>query len=619
MKEANEARLLGMGGVRAIFRLRGSGGGGLDSQVSEFVDSAEGEPEEVGTVQAAITAKSEITRVSSPAGNIADTTAAWIKTEESSGAETAGVGLVAFARPVGSGSRVGWIRSTNFQAASPTWSATTLYSDQGAAKWPAPENLCEIYPGMYECDGTGNGWNSFQSGSQAIGRYSGKPKALWTGLDNVAAIVSLCGETTAGDDDVCIATSIDGGASFTRTQVLSVRAEDGLTSTGLRIDPDSLHASLAFSPLVSSGIAGDVGLPIYVTWRNFDPANSNTSWWFTRVIVGVSGTVAETSPPRPISVVPAGTTLNPTIRNRVNIFGTLVDGFERIYIAWSEHPSFSNVSCSGTTAPDPAESVTWFISQSTDYGESWDCFTGLDEAGCFVGSSGSKTTIATDLTWQNCVGPNRTPPTSTTIFRSVNDSRPAVAVGNAALDNSGLGDLTNQYWFIALGKTTGTQQRIQVYRGGGFGLLGGGSDTYNHFLPMALSPLETGLIDSWAPAVEVFQRPGVAEGRGVFAWRNGFSGASPNLAIRALDWRVGLTTSTTTIGSVFNVSAKTPFENTIGSDIGLAHHQQCSNSGIEWCPSGLSFAWPNMPFFLSWPDGRSTGSNGDVTATGLVL
>ena len=81
---------------------------------------------------------------------------------------------------------------------------------------------------------------------------------------------------------------------------------------------------------------------------------------------------------------------------------------------------------------------------------------------------------------------------------------------------------------------------------------------------------------------------------------------------------MGLTTTATTIGTVLNLWAKTPFENIVGSDIGLAHYQQCANPAIEFCPSG-TFLWPNMPFFLSWPDGRSTGTNGDITATGLVL
>ncbi len=569
---------------------------------------AEGEEriEQVGAAPAAIsTSHNGATLLNSPSANLQNATAAWLKAEESvGGSQTPGTGLIAFTRTVGSGTRVGWARSTNWSVTSGvTWTVAQSDSTDPLVRWPAPDNVCEIYSGLDECGGSGGTWAT-------LGTFGGQPEALWTGLDNVGAVVSTCG--TQGDEDVCITTTIDGAASFTHSLILSVNDQDGF-ATGGAIDPASVHASLAWSPHRSSGIAGDVGLPIYVAWRNFNGPDGGGLWWFTRVVVGVSGTVAETTPPRQLDVV-GNSSLDVTSRNRVHIFGTSLENQERMYIAFSEHPS-STVTCQGSTAPDPSESVSWYVSESDDLGAAWNCFTGL-EGSCFPSSANGKTLLTSDSTWQNCVGPTRTAAGGgSTVFRTINDSRPAVAVNVAANGNEGIGDYPNQHFYFAVGKTLSSKQRIHVYRAGGLTLLG--SDSATSFQLMTTSPDESGLVDSFAPAMTAMQRLGAENSRGAFVWRNGFA---TTFGIRGQDWRDKIATSATVLSLVFNVTTtNSAFENVMGPRVGIATFQGCANDSIEGCPGGTIGLWPNLPFFAAWPDGRSTGTNYDVMMRGFKL
>ncbi len=599
-------------------------GGGTDSEdnvVAEAANDSDFEQEELGqAAQEVFLSKTEVTLANSPSKNLLSSTAAFIKAQNGSSgnSEVAGNALIAFARAETSGTRVGWVRNSGWTVTTPLWS-TPLMSDSSNAsiRWPRPDNACDSYTALTDCGGPGpNSWAT-------AGKFGGEPIALSTGLDGVAAIVSTCGTLNTVDEDVCITTSRDGGGSFRRSLILSIPSEQ-LEDTAGAVDPESVHASTAFMPQTSSGIAGQVSLPIYVTWRNFDTlSGGGGDWWFTRVLVGVDGTIAESSPPRRLNVIADGET--PSTPNKVTIFGTSVLGLERIYVAFSEHADTSLVTCNGPAggaAPDPTDTVNYFVSQSNDLGQSFGCFSALDDTTCFNGDAPGtpKTLIATEPAWQRCVGPDRlTSPTSTIKTRTINSSRIAVGVANAAINNEPKGDGPNQFWFFALGRTFSGKQRIQVYRAGGFSGLGVLSDTATSFRGVTTSPDVSGLIDSWSPTMTVMQKSGADQGRGALIWRNGLTGGGNNLTVRGLDWR-NQASASSTIVNLFDVSAARPFENKLGTHMGLATYQGCSgNLGILFCPNSVLFNWPTIPFFATWSDGGSAGTNYDIRTRGFDL
>ncbi len=294
-------------------------------------------------------------------------------------------------------------------------------------------------------------------------------------------------------------------------------------------------------------------------------------------------------------------------------------------MAFSEHADTSLVTCNGPAggaAPDPTDTVSYYVSQSNDLGQSFGCFSALDDTACFNGDAAGtpKTLIATEPAWQRCVGPDRlTSSTSTIRTRTINSSRIAVGVANAAVNNEPKGDGANQFWFFALGRTFSGKQRIQVYRAGGFSGVGVLSDTATSFRGVTTSLDETMLIDSWSPTMTIMQKIGADQGRGALTWRNGLTGGGNNLTVRGLDWR-NQAAASSTIVNLFNVSlAASPFENKLGTRMGLATYQGCNGSGIQFCPSSTQFTWPAIPFFATWSDGRSAGTNYDIRTRGFDL
>ncbi len=282
----------------------GGGSEKEDTVVASAANDSDFEQEELGeAAQEVSLSKTEVTLANSPSKNLLSSTAAFIKAQNGADGtnEVMGSALIAFARAETSGTRVGWVRNSGWTIANPTWNPPLMSdSSNSSVRWPRPDNACDSYTFLTDCGGPGpNSWAT-------AGKYGGEPIALSTGLDGVAAIVSTCGTLSTVDEDVCITTSRDGGGNFTQSLILSVPSEQ-LEDTAGAVDPESVHASTAFMPQTSSGIAGQVSLPIYVTWRNFDTlSGGGGDWWFTRVLVGVDGTIAESSPPRRLNMIADG-------------------------------------------------------------------------------------------------------------------------------------------------------------------------------------------------------------------------------------------------------------------------------------------------------------------------
>jgi hypothetical protein len=107
------------------------------------------------------------------------------------------------------------------------------------------------------------------------------------------------------------------------------------------------------------------------------------------------------------------------------------------------------------------------VSESRNYGDTWECFQGSSSPGCFNNTTGSKTRIDSDSTYQDCVGPTRTipvgQPNAGRRTRSVNDSRPAVGIHAAAETIWADALVTDQHWYFALGKSVSGKQRIHLW------------------------------------------------------------------------------------------------------------------------------------------------------------
>jgi len=623
-------------------------GGGLNqreqpgnSDVAPFAEDED--EEETGSIaQELVTAINGTNLTTSePATNLNFVSSAWIKRIDSSnGASgTQGEQLVAFSTS-GSTPRVRTSFSGSYTATTPTWSTVTR-SEGPTGKWPTPANVCEVYGGG-ECGGSPT-W-------PASGHYDTAIQALWTGLDGVAAVVTTCGLGTGSlnqNVDICLGVSVNGGASFTRTQILSVNAADG-TSTGGRIDPPTATATLAWFGERTNGLAGEVALPIYVSWRNDDGLGVR-KWWFTRVLVGSSGTVAETTIPRELAPVPnvSGDLFS---RNRATVFGYRVSGLERIAVAFSDHVAEgATVNCNTSAPPsvDPKDSVTWKVSQSEDMGLTWGCFegtTGTDilnspNPACFANSSSGATTIATDPSWDLCAGLSRSPVTApNSTIRTVNDSRPNVAMNVNSESNSKEYEI-DKTWFFALNHNMlapDGKLHAHVYRGGGSPVQSPLADsTFTEIKRVAWSNVQTAQTDSWQQSITVHSGGFLASRppkviMSYMAAFNADGGTPAGMKVRSLVFtnpivatvplatleEVELTPATTAMGT-----RPMPFQADISGFTAVSVFQGCTDFAIDNCPGSQSgFLYPAIPFVAAWPDSNASAKVvNDVFARGFGL
>jgi hypothetical protein len=555
------------------------------------------ESEPVGQAQLAFsTAGNEVLAGTSAVNGVAPS-AAWIRRPNNPG-QSPGNGLIAYTQ----GGRAWWSRSTNWSANSPTWVATSSASTNTQLRWPGPDNLCEVYANASECGGTGSTWAQ-------VGRYNFAAKAVATGLDDVAAIVATGGY--GGDHrDVLIVTSVNAGQSFRRSLLLSIPSASA-NDTGFSVDPESVHASVAQVGENNTPRAGAVAQPIYVTWRATDSLNTS-SWWFTRVVVGASGTVAEVMRPRRLSFVPAvpGT--------HVSIFGYRIDGRERIGVAWSERGNGASTECD--TDPSATTSLTWYASQTDTFGDAWDCFDGAfhlypgplpDFIGC--DATQRRTQITSEAQWKRCVGPG------VDGRRARNTDRPEVAMNMPAFALDGAQETEPaKGWYFAATKrstTSGSGMRVCLY-GTGY-VTNGALELFKElYCSPDTDPQGGGAVtDAWAPALAVMQGSGtipfVSSGDehliGI-VHRAGFSNGTRTMATTA---RSQSNTYTERRLSIDGPGVPNAWESDAGLQLGLAAYQPCE-LGIAGCSTTTSFPYPNIPFLAAWPDTRAVSPNGNM-------
>jgi hypothetical protein len=570
----------------------------------QFGGTAESGDEEVGEAILPLAALGAPTNVNTAGPtNTKSPTVAWIREKNSGGGtQNPGFGLIAFTRDDSVGERLAWSRSANWHTSSPTWT-TRLSNDASlGVRWPAPDNLCEFFSGAFECDGTGDGWNKNQAGFVQKGRYTRAVQALGTGLDEVAAIVAT-GGYNADNEEVLIGTSINGGQLFTHSLILSVNDASGADSGGA-IDPDSVHASVAALGEVTTPRAGQVGLPIYVTWRG--TVGGTSRWWWTRVVVGASGTVAQTMKPRRLDFIPAFVT------NHASIFGYRKSGVEHIGVAWSERTD----SAIPTTCPSSASvGVSWYASQSMDFGDNWSCFRGNYNPGGtdppFVNCSAAKkrTTIATETTWKPCVGPNNSG------RQSANNDRPEIGMNMPADKTDDFKeDETKKYWtFVVNHRGSGTGMRVCSYRTGG-SLPVFTNPEHDRLLKTACSadndPSGVAVEHAWGQSISVMNS---AVDKPLTTILIKESTTSVPAGIRMIALELDGNTGTTFVETRVTT---TPFtvEGGPGLTTGVATAQRC-DPGIAGCVPFLLFTYPQLPAFGAWPDASDTATTQNNVVT----
>ena len=546
--------------------------------------------------------------------NTKSPSSAWIRLPNSGGGVTqvAGNGLVAFTRDENgtlNGEVAGWAVSTNWTALTPVWNAHR--SADAATRWPAPDNLCEIYPGAFECSGTGDGWNKAQSGFKANGRYAHVANAIYSGLDGMASIVTTGGFGGTAKD-VLIVTSLDGGLTFTHSQILTVDAIGGADSGGT-VDPDSVYASVGSFGEETTNRAGQLSQPIYVIWQNTDGLGAH-SWWFTRVVLGVSGNVAETAKPRPIAAIPAVSTTH------ASIFGyrmsrTFSDGdqsgAEHVGVAWSvRDDSAAPITCPSNTTTR----ATWYAADTSDFGSTWGCFTGAWGGTNFKDCSGGKTQIAVDTTWRPCVGPKDASGTGNRQYR--NHDRPEVAMNTPAVAGAAVEEAEDKKtWFFAINRSNlgNGGMRVCLLETWAGGLVPGIPGTFtdlNSLTPInctsQTAPNSAVVEDQWAQSLAVMGGRGSAAQLNVLhLWNTLTSPAGVRADV--VQWSSG---SSTLTESLLTDDAPTgpnivpfTFEKDAGLNTGLSVYQQC-DPGVTNCPSGSSFSYPHLPILAAWPDTR---------------
>lgn len=524
---------------------------------------------------------------------------AWIRTPTTGFTQDPGAGLIAFSRNDGGSERVAWSFSGDWNEANPTWTTAKADDADPSVRWPAPDNLCESIPDAFECDGTGDGWNGFAMGSVQQGRFNHAANALWTGLDNVGAVVAT-GGYGVNDQHVLIATTADAGQTFKHSLLLSIPDEDG-SVTGGEIDPASVHASLGAFGEVTTPRAGKVALPIYVLWR-MGPVGSSR-WFWTRVMVGQSGTIAEAMRPRPIDFIPANR------GSHASIFGYRKSGVEHVGVAWSERgDANSPIACPSTQTTD----VAWFASQTNDFGDNWGCFEGNYEPEGydppFGDCSSDKTKFAKEEEWRPCVG-------LAGGRNSLNNDRPEVAMNMPADVNDSYKEHEgSKRWLFTVNHRDGSDgMRVCLYRTGGpisdfdehsrFQLVDCSNDT---------DPEGVAVEDAWGQSIAVMSGAG-ASGNGdlplaSLLFKESTADKPQGIRMVAMELQGAASYSTsearvTTDGNDGTNAVPFSLHSDPGLTTGVAMFQKC-DSGVDGCPVGGVFNYPEIGVLGAWPDGR---------------
>ena len=184
------------------------------------LDEAAAPVEHVGAARQAVAPLNDEVPASLPGPTAHSPCMAWIR----SAAFSAGHALLCYTSDVAV-----CAHAPDWTTLAPTWEAHR--SDEPAPfGWPEPHNFC----GIYACE-AGAAWNAYLSAEQVV----------WTGLDDVAAVVAIGEPNDALSTDLTVVTSLDGGQTFEHATILSVPTLEG--NSGGRIVPGSVHASLRYS------------------------------------------------------------------------------------------------------------------------------------------------------------------------------------------------------------------------------------------------------------------------------------------------------------------------------------------------------------------------------------
>lgn len=559
----------------------------------------------------------------------------WIRTPNAkdTGAPTKGYMLAAYTRQNQAASTglidsdAVWAVSTNWTTSTGTYTETRANewylqdpSDPftGRHRWPPPSNLCPYYPASGECGGGGANWNT-----ESLAHWHEPAASLWTGLDRTAAIVTTGGSgSSSQNQDVFVVTSNDGGQTFQRSLVVSI--EEGgpdtlpefdteiVTMSGGAIVSGSVHASLANFGERTSTLAGRVSIPLYVVWQNRESYYVDPEWWWTRVEVGESGYIAQTTPPQRL---PKHVPRDPG--TQVSIFGYRIDGEERVAIAWGERAD--GAAPNPCTSANTNKAVGWKAMTTEDLGETWGCFMGneptvpLPGGGSvpyFDGCDGEVTTIRTVTNWPTCARVHATSPMPNSVRPEIAINAPAAAGGNGIEE-----DVVHRYWYVALTEPMDTSpstqwSRVCVHRTGSVDANVPSSPAQDHdrFLQVACTPSADpsgrDVGQAYAPALAVAQgttdRPRVE-----LSYRSLVR--SPEVArqnVMSIDWAL-FPSQTPTPDNDHLAFADSPLGvGQWGTRSGIAAYEKCISGG---CPSDGNFpsaTGADVGFASAWSDTR---------------
>jgi hypothetical protein len=453
--------------------------------------------------------------------------------------------------------------------------------DMAPFGWPAPEDFCTVY----FCP------------DAKWGSYSSVAQALWTGLDDVAAIVAVGGTSDQPNTDVTIVTSIDGGKHFTKSKILTLSS---LPRTGFPfpsgdpggdIDPTTVHASLMYAPERTSALAGVESVPIYVIWKNLNEQDGN-AWFMTKVVVGVDGAIVQAALPTKVTAIPDGSVGHASILGYEDEKSN-----EVVDIAWSqitdsetEEPIVPSACPSTQTVQ-----VDWFETWTQDFGANWGCY----PAG---GGTCSGSPIAVDFErfWRPCVGSSFG--TGATNPNNVNNDRPEFVMSR--------GDTS--FLYIANNKrdthTMTNEMHVHVWRAE-IGAMGGFVEV---FTSAARDSDSTEIAESWGQSMAVIQGDLTHEGLAAVSWRNADTTSKiwMDSAISAVianfpgpfDINEHVLTTSASSGVPWNPA------DAMGLYTGMTAQQPCLYGS---CPSGQ--ATPEHTAFLTvWPDLRTLGYKTEI-------
>jgi hypothetical protein len=168
-----------------------------------------------------------------------------------------------------------------------------------------------------------------------------------------------------------------------------------------------------------------------VVWEN---ELEGGAWWMTQFVVGLDGSVAQTTFPVKISVIPPLSAAHASIVGHDDdANGEVVDLFWSLRTDDTGSPAFGPGCPSSETIH-----VQWLGSWTTDFGQSWHCTSPSPAGSCL----GEATVIDEDPHWRPCVGASFSETPGAPPY-GVNNDRPEIAMNENG----------DRVWYMAINKT----------------------------------------------------------------------------------------------------------------------------------------------------------------------